>query len=87
MSISHADTFTDTRIKSMCAKKTTKTLQLRDTGTWSDRGIETEIQASILANGDILGLLGTNTKRLVLKSQTAPRHHLLLLPCVRKRCA
>lgn len=40
-----------------------------------------EIQASILANRDILGPLGTDTQRLLIKSQTAPRHHLLFLPC------
>lgn len=34
--------------------------------------------------GDILGP-GTDTKTLLIESQTAARHHLLLPPCVRER--
>lgn len=58
-----------------------QTLQLRYTCTCSEKGAQMDVQARILANGDILGLLGTDTQSLLIKSQTAPRHHLLLLPC------
>lgn len=66
---------------STAAEEKTKTLQLRYTCTCSERGTQMEIQASILANRDILGRLGTDTQSLLIKSQTAPRHHLLFLPC------
>ena len=60
-----------------------KTWQLRYSCTCSDRGTQMEIQASILANRDILGRLGTDTQKLLIKSQTSPRHHLLFPPCGR----
>lgn len=56
-------------------------LQPRHSCTCCGRGTQMEIQASILASVVILGPLGRDTQRLLIKSQTAPRHHLLFLAC------